>query len=340
MGPKAERWTRLSVRVPPSVADPLGTRCIELGAPGVVLDQRDLRRGATTDGGVRAPRVGAARFTAYFPPAVDPHGVEAELHAFLDALARELPEARRRQLRFEPFWPEAYAQSWRRHFPPVRVGKRLLVAPSWTDAKKPAAAAGKRLVLRVDPARAFGTGHHPTTRGCLVALERVCAGEPAPRRGLDVGSGTGVLAVAMRALGVADVIGVDTDPVARASTLECAAANGFDGVRIASTLGGVRGRFDVVTANLFAGLLIGMAPALAARVRPGGHLIVAGLLASQERDVLRALRRAGFRALRRESRATWTVLTLLRTEGPRPAVKTAPVGTKTPAVRRPRRRTS
>ena len=312
MASKGERWTRLSARVPPSVADALGTRCIELGAPGVVLDQRDLRRGATTDGGVRAPRVGAARFTAYFPPAVDPHRVEAELHAFLDALARELPAARRRLLRFEPFWPQAYEQSWRRHFPPVRVGKRLLIAPSWTEAKELAAAAGKRLVLRVDPARAFGTGHHPTTRGCLVALERVCATDPPPRRGLDVGSGTGVLAVAMRALGVGTVAAVDTDPVARESTLECAAANGFDGVRVAAMLGQVRGTFDVVTANLFAGLLVAMSAALAARVRPGGHLVVAGLLASQEGDVLRALRRAGFRPLRRECRATWTVLTLER----------------------------
>jgi ribosomal protein L11 methyltransferase len=318
MASNAERWTRLSARVPMGVADALGTRCIELGAPGVVLDQRDLRRGATTDGGVRAPRVGAARFTAYFPPSVDPHRVEAELHTFLDTLARELPEARRRVLRFEPFWPESYEKWWRRHFPPVRVGKRLLIAPSWTTAKDLAVAAGSRLVLRVDPARAFGTGHHPTTRGCLVALERVCATDPPPRRGLDVGSGTGVLAVAMRALGVADVVGVDTDPVARDATLACAAANGFAGVRVAATLGSVRGRFDVVTANLFAGLLIGMAPALAARVRPGGHLIVAGLLAIQEQDVLRALRRAGFRALRRECRATWTVLTLARTAGRNP----------------------
>lgn len=317
----AERWTRLAVRVPPSVADALGARCIELGAPGVVLDQRDLRRGATTDGRVRAPRTTSARFTAYFPPAVDPHRVEVELHAFLDTLARELPEARRRVLRLEPFWPTSYERSWRRHFPPVRTGKRLVVAPSFTGARELATAArGGRTVLQVDPARAFGTGHHPTTRGCLVALERVCPAKPPPRRGLDVGSGTGVLAVAMRLLGVANVVAVDTDPVAREATLACAAANGVDGVRVDASLGKVRGRFDVVTANLFAGLLIGMATALAARVRAGGHLVVAGLLASQEADVLRALRRAGFRDVRRECRATWTVLTLVRRDaGERPS---------------------
>jgi ribosomal protein L11 methyltransferase len=324
MATRQKPWTRLTVRVPAAVADALGARCIELGAPGVVTDERNLRRDATTDGKVRRPaRPTAARFTAYFPPKLDPRRVEAELHAFLDGLARELPEARRRALKLEPYEPESWASTWREHFPPVRVGRRLLVAPSWTPAHALRAAGAGRIVLRVDPARAFGTGHHPTTRGCLVALERVCAGDP-PRCGLDVGCGTGVLAVAMRALGVGDVVGVDTDPVACASTLECAAANGVDGIRVLPSLSRVRGRFDVVVANLFAGLLVSMARQLAARTAPGGHLIVAGLLASQEGDVRRALERAGFRLLRRECRATWSVLTLLR----------APAGRRGAATRR------
>jgi ribosomal protein L11 methyltransferase len=323
MATKQKPWTRLTVRVPTAVADALGTRCIELGAPGVVTDERDLRRDATTDGQVRRrARPSPGRFTAYFPPKLDPRRIAAELHAFLDDLARELPEARRRSLKFEPYEPQSWASTWRQHFPPVRVGRRLLIAPSWTKARELRTAAEGRIVLRVDPARAFGTGHHPTTRGCLVALERVVAGA-APKRGLDVGCGTGVLAVAMRALGVAEVVGVDTDPVACTSTLACAAANGVDAVRVLPSLGRVRGRFDVVIANLFAGLLVAMAPQLAARTAVGGHLIVAGLLASQENDVQRALERAGFRVLRRECRATWSVLTLLRESGGR-AGRTAP----------------
>ena len=312
MAKREKPWTRLTVRVPAAVADALGARCIELGAPGVVTDERDLRRDATTDGKVRRPaRPTAARFTAYFPPKLDARRLEAELHAFLDALAHELPEARRRSLKMEPYEPESWASTWREHFPPVRVGRRLLIAPSWTSARELKRVGADRIVLRVDPARAFGTGHHPTTRGCLVALERVCANDP-PRRGLDVGCGTGVLAVAMRMLGVADVVGVDTDPVACASTLDCAEANGVDRVRVLPSLGRVRGRFDVVVANLFAGLLVSMASQLAARTTRGGHLVVAGLLASQEKDVQRALERAGFRLLRRECRATWSVLTLER----------------------------
>ena len=313
MAKREKPWTRLTVRVPTAVADALGARCIELGAPGVVTDERDLRRDATTDGNVSRPaRPTAARFSAYFPPKLDPRRIEAELHAFLDALAHELPEARRRSLKLEPYEPESWASTWREHFPPVRVGRRLLIAPSWTSARELKRVGADRIVLRVDPARAFGTGHHPTTRGCLVALERVCAKDP-PRRGLDVGCGTGVLAVAMRMLGVADVVGVDTDPVACASTLECAEANGVDLVRVLPSLGRVRGHFDVVVANLFAGLLVSMASQLAARTTRGGHLVVAGLLASQEKDVQRALERAGFRLLRRECRATWSVLTLERT---------------------------
>jgi ribosomal protein L11 methyltransferase len=313
MATRPKPWTRLRVRVPAAVADALGARCIELGAPGVVTDERDLRRDATTDGNVRrSARPTAARFSAYFPPKLDPRRIEAELHAFLDGLARELPEARRRSLKLEPYEPESWASTWREHFPPVRVGRRLLIAPSWTPARELERVGSGRTVLRVDPARAFGTGHHPTTRGCLVALERVCAADT-PASGLDVGCGTGVLAVAMRLLGVPRVVGVDTDPVACQATLACAQANGVDGVRVLPTIGRVRGRFDLVTANLFAGLLVAMATQLAARTRSGGHLIVAGLLAAQEDDVRRALEQAGFVLLRRECRATWSVLTLRRT---------------------------
>ncbi|MEW6273270.1 MAG: 50S ribosomal protein L11 methyltransferase [Thermodesulfobacteriota bacterium] len=315
MPARAEPWSRFSARVPAEIADALGARCIELGAPGVVVDERDLRRAPTDGSG--PPARDAARFTAYFPPRLDPQRIEAELRATLDALAAEFPAARRRAIRLEPFRPPRYDRSWRRHFPPLRVGRRLLIAPSWSTKRELAALAAGRIVLRVDPAQAFGTGHHATTRGCLVAIERACAGEP-PRRGLDVGSGTGILAVAMRALGVAQVLAVDTDPAARAATLACAAANGFPDVRVVASLAGARGRYDLVVANLYAGLLSELAPELAARVRAGGTLVVSGLLASQEAGVRQALGRAGFALVKRECRATWSTLTLVR-DGAEPA---------------------
>lgn len=326
--PRAEKpWTEVVLRVPPEAADALGARCIELGAPGVVTDARDLRRTGAVNGSPEStPRPRLARFTAYFPPHLDPLRLEAELRATLDALARELPGVRRRTVRLVPFRPPTDRRAWRRHFPPIAVGRRLAIAPSWCSRREVAAAGlGGRLLLRIDPAQAFGTGHHPTTRGCLVALERVCT--PAPlARGLDVGSGSGVLAVAMRALGVREVTAIDVDPAAQRATAECARANRVTGVRVVASLGRARGRFDVIAANLFAGLLVELAPRLAARLRPGGVLVASGLLASQEREVGRALRAAGLRVERRECRATWTTLTVVRPHepaAPRPAASHA-----------------
>ncbi len=316
--PRAEKsWTELVLRVPPEAAEALGARCIELGAPGVVSDARDLRRtGAVNGRPEHAPRSRLARFTAYFPPHLDPLRIEGELRATLDALARELPGLRRRTVHLTPYRPPTDHRAWRRHFPPIAVGRRLAIAPSWCSRREiEAAGLGGRLLLRVDPAQAFGTGHHPTTRGCLVALERVCASGPLAR-GLDVGSGSGILAVAMRALGVGEVVAVDVDPTARDATVECARANRVTDVRVVASLGQARGRFDVITANLFAGLLVEMAPRLAARLRPGGVLIASGLLASQEREVVRAFRAAGLRLERRECRATWTTLTVVRPHEP------------------------
>jgi ribosomal protein L11 methyltransferase len=309
MPAEPEPWSKFSARVPVELAEALGERCIALGAPGVVVDERSLRR--TSTGGASVPRRDAARFTAYFPPRVDRQRIEAELRAALDALAAEFPAARRRAIRVEPFRPAPYDRAWRTHFPPLRIGRRLLVAPSWSRARELAPLASGRIVLRVDPARAFGTGHHPTTRGCLVAIERACAAG-APRSGLDVGSGSGILAVAMRALGVARVVAVETDPVARDATHACAVANGFPEVRVAASLGRVRGAFDLVVANLYAGLLVELARPLASRVRAGGALIVSGLLASQEDAVRQALAAAGLALVRRECRSTWSTLTLVR----------------------------
>lgn len=345
--PTAEQsWTQFTIRAHPAVADALGARCIELGAPGVLADERDLRRAAAARG---SQRTRSARFTAWFPPRLDPLWIEARLRASLVALAAELPELRARPPRLEPFRPPSYARSWRKHFPPIRVGKRLLIAPSWSTPAEIARArdgtrrrgtrggpparrrdaAAPRIVLRVDPGQAFGTGHHATTRGCLVALERACTAGPPPR-GLDVGSGSGVLAIAMRALGVAEVVAVDNDPLAREATAAGARANGYPDVRVLESLARVRGRFDLVTANLFAGLLVAMARPLATRLRPGGTLVVSGLLDTQEVDVGRALRGAGLDLVRRESRSTWATLTWRR---PETGTRRVPAGRKhaTPA---------
>jgi ribosomal protein L11 methyltransferase len=217
-------------------------------------------------------------------------------------LAREFPGVQRRSLRVDAFAIPDYGSLWREHFPPLRIGRRLIVTPSW---HRPVA--DGRVVLRIDPGRAFGTGHHPTTRGCLLAIEELCESSP-PARGLDLGCGTGILALAMRALGVGAVVAVDDDPLARDATRRAAAENTIAGIRVAASLAAVRGRFDIVVANLYSRLLVELAAPLAARLAPDGALVVSGLLVEQEHEVRAALAAAGIAVRSRRALSTWVTL--------------------------------
>lgn len=297
MAARASTWTRVALRLPPDAADAFGALCMELGAPGTITGQRDLRRASTRP---EPPRT--TSFEAYFPPELERRRLRVALTRAVEAVAREFRGVQRRTLRIEAFTLPDYGARWRDQFPAVRVGRRLLIAPSW----EPAQGNSSRTVLRIDPGQAFGTGHHPTTRGCLLAIEEQIT--PETRRGLDVGCGTGILALAMRRLGVAAVVAVDNDPLAREATREAAAANGIRGIRVAATLASARGHFDLVVANLYAGLLIELAPELAARLSPTGVLVVSGLLAAQERPVRSALRAAGIRVAGRRCLSTWVTL--------------------------------
>jgi len=298
MGTRRQRCTRLSLRVPHDAVDAVAALCIELGAPGVVTGQTDLRRGPASPQATRGARV-----EAYFPPDVPRRPLERRLRAALEEVRKHFTKLHPNRARIEPFATEEYGTAWRAHFPPIAVGKRLLIAPSWHEVD----GAGRH-VLRIDPGRAFGTGHHPTTRSCLLEIERACAPRP-PARGLDVGCGSGVLALAMRSLGVPRVTAVDDDPIALEATREAARANRLEPLTLGRSLESRRGRYELVVANLFANLLVRLAPTLARRLAPGGTLILSGLLESQEAEVRAALRAAGLPVHRRRCLSTWVTLT-------------------------------
>jgi ribosomal protein L11 methyltransferase len=317
--PTAKPWTHVSLRAPDDAVDALVALFVELGAPGAITGQRDLRR--RTHSISPSP---TARVEAYFPPDIAPRLLSKALRSGLAPLRASHPRLRPDALRFAPFEVPDYSQSWRTHFPAISVGRRLRICPPWADAAGPAhARPDGRIALRIHPGQAFGTGHHPTTRGCLVAIERACAAR-ALRRGLDVGCGSGILALAMRRLGVRQVVAVDNDPLARTATAQAARENRIDGIRIASDLSAARGRFDLIAANLFANLLVELAPALASRLSEEGSLIVSGLLSSQEGAVRRALAASGLRVAARQSRSTWVTLSLNRKRAPRPRAGSHP----------------
>jgi ribosomal protein L11 methyltransferase len=173
------------------------------------------------------------------------------------------------------FADRSWEESFRAHHHRRPVGARLLVAPPWD-----AAPAGDREVIVIDPGMAFGTGQHATTRACLEEVEAAVAA--GARSALDVGTGTGILAIALARLGTPRVAAVDTDAVAvRLARVACAANRATVVRLVVGTAAAVRGTFDVVVANLLADVIVAEADALAARVAPRGRLILSGLLADQ-----------------------------------------------------------
>lgn len=211
-----------------------------------------------------------------------------------------------------------WADAWKRHFPVLRVGRRLVIRPSWRRHR----AAAADVVIALDPGMAFGTGLHPTTRLCLAEIEaladegRLTAGsEPDGSAAvLDVGCGSGILSIAAVRLGAGSATARDIDPIAVDATAANARRNRL-ARRIHAQLGSLpagEGPFDVVLANLVAGLLISLAAGLAAEVRPGGVLIASGIFADRENEVRRALATAGLVPAGRRAEGDWVALRLER----------------------------
>jgi ribosomal protein L11 methyltransferase len=198
-----------------------------------------------------------------------------------------------------------WTDAWKAHYVPQRVG-RVVIVPSWIDE----ALADGEVAVTMDPGMAFGTGLHPTTRGCLTLLQEV---DPMPSRLLDVGSGSGILAVAALRLGAEHADALDTDPLAVESTLANAARNGL-GDRVAARAGTLpevaRERYPLVLANLVAAVLVELAPRLAAHLEPGGTLLASGIIEPRANEVVGAMADAGLRVRRRLEDGEWVSLRL------------------------------
>lgn len=211
-----------------------------------------------------------------------------------------LPSARLRRLAAED-----WAESWKRHFRPLEVSPRLLIRPSWS--RRRARAGQGTLVL--DPGLSFGTGQHPTTWFCLQEVDRAAVRRPGFTL-LDVGTGSGILALAAGRLRAARVDAFDFDPVAVRAARENARRNRLaDRVRLrradVARLAQRGFRYDVVCANLTADLLELHLPKLAARLQPHGVLVLAGILRKQFDAVVQAAARTGLDCVRSRCGGEW-----------------------------------
>jgi ribosomal protein L11 methyltransferase len=215
-----------------------------------------------------------------------------------------------------------WAQAWKAFFPVLHIGRRVVIRPTWRRHRR---ALGE-IVLALDPGMAFGTGLHPTTRLCLAALEGLAdAGRLArgsardgSARVLDVGIGSGILAIAAGLFGAGELVGVDPDPIAVAASAANARRNRLAGrlnVRTGSLPSGA-GPFDVVLANLIASLLVALAPQLRDELSTGGTLLASGIFVDREPEVREAFAAAGLRVVDRSFEAEWVALTAVRDAKP------------------------
>jgi ribosomal protein L11 methyltransferase len=226
-------------------------------------------------------------------------GMLADADGAVDGAARRI---------VDPGW----STLWMRRFGPFRVGRRILIVPPWKRETQPG-----RTTIVVQPARAFGTGHHPTTAGALRAVESIVSAH-AQRSILDAGTGSGVLAIAAAMLGrrdglERDIIAIDIDPTALENARANARLNGVEkSIRFSSVpLASIHRHFDLIMANILSHTLIELAPHLKRIVAPGGRLILGGFLADEADEVLSHYR-PPLRCLSRKTHRGWTTLVMAR----------------------------
>lgn len=306
----------VAFQIPTELADQLAEHLIELSGCGVCIDNQTLDTFSLDT--LSEPTITTMR--AYFADSPDLALKIKEASLLVTSLCKGHPGFEQPPPSVKPVHQEDWANSWKQHFHPSPIGKRLLLKPSWETL----ADNEERIVIEIDPGMAFGTGTHATTRLCLEVIERILENSPpfdnpfpvSPPTILDVGTGSGVLAIAARKLGAGRIVAVDIDPEAvqvALANLQCNAI--ADNIEVSTTpLSQIEGGFAIVLANILAEDLIKMSDELVARLLPGGTLVLSGILNEREDGVLTAYLACGLTHLETTRQQEWSCIALLRNQ--------------------------
>jgi ribosomal protein L11 methyltransferase len=279
------------VRADSSALDAIANFLMERGSPGVVLRKREVQ--------------------GYFAGAESAPRLLRDLRRFLRGVKTVYAEVDEKRLRWRFIKDRNWNSTWQKFFTPQRIGSSFLVCPPWMAAPP---LKGRHLIT-IEPGLAFGTGTHATTRGCMEFIER--AARRLGRAGfdaLDVGTGSGILSIALVKSGAKKVCAIDHDPVAlRVARANLRANDAAGNVRL-SDIGPARMRrsFSIVVANLTAETILEVAEQLVNKVAPGGFLILSGILHHKARDVMTFFVQRGFKTIRRKREKEWVTLLFRR----------------------------
>jgi ribosomal protein L11 methyltransferase len=304
------RWLEVSVEAGSLGTDRLCGFLEDQGVAGLVVeDERDLEefiRNDTQywdyiDEDFLASRRGLCRVKFYLPEDEDGKAELLRLRGVLAAAGWPEPLT-------ASIADEDWENNWKQYYKPIPVGERLLIVPKWEAVPE----SGGRLPLRLDPGLIFGTGAHPSTRMCLEAAEALAPGADTV---LDLGCGSGILAIAALVLGSGTALGCDVDPKAPDIALGNAALNGVED-RLEVLAGNVledaplrlrigKETYPLIFLNIVADVIIALAPDAARWLRPGGSLICSGIIDGREEEVRAALVSAGLRITAHRHMENW-----------------------------------
>ncbi len=296
------RWIEVSLRADGESAEALAEALARFGHQGVSIEQLNIPPDRWDESQVPPPQELLLR--AYIPDDDQLDATKRELETALGRMRLMYPMP---QPVYQALDAEDWAEAWKAHYQPLRIGRRLLIRPLWIEV----ALAPDDIEIALDPGMAFGTGTHPTTQLCLEALEGLL--EPG-QAVLDLGAGSGILAIAAAKLGAAKTVALDIDPLAVAATRANARENGVEDKIIAergsleNVLGSAR-RFDLLIVNILARVILELSERrLGDVLRPGGRAIFSGIIDAQIDEVEAGLRRTGLQPCARRQRGDWMLV--------------------------------
>lgn len=323
------RWHEVTVYTTEEAIEMISNFIHELGAGGVAIEEsgtlnkeRDTSLGQWYEKPLNNIPEGRAEIKGYFSEGADMESIMEQLKASVAQLTEFDIDTGNPTFELKEVDDEDWANNWKQYFKPIRITDRMTIKPTWEEyTPEP-----DELIIELDPGMAFGTGTHATTSLCLKTLEKVI--QPGDDV-IDVGTGSGVLAIAAAKLGAKHVLALDLDPVAVSSATENTRLNGLESkitVKLSDLLGvlresasaeanssiaaalGVKLPVQVVVANILAEIILLFVKDVYDVLAPGGTYVVSGIIKSKQDDVEQGLANVGFTVTERHEDQDWVVI--------------------------------